>query len=214
MRTRFFALMLGLFLPVLPLQAGAADAYVEGEHYARLSTPQPAGEPGKVEVVEMFWYGCPHCYAFEPYIHDWLERKPDNVEYIRMPAIFNNPKWRLHAAGFYTAEVLGVVEKIHGPLFDALHKFNRPLNSEEKLMAFFAEHGVSNEEFKKTFHSFAVQSKVNRAADLSRRFGLSGVPAMIVNGKYRIEGPMAKTYENMLDIVDFLAAKELAAGGQ
>jgi thiol:disulfide interchange protein DsbA len=190
--------------------AAKADELKQGQDYARVVPPQPAGGDGKVEVLELFWYGCSHCYQFEPYIKDWLKRKPDYVEYVRLPAIFGSPAWRLHATAFYTAQVLGVGEKIHEPLFDAIHKHKRRLKTEDQLMEFFVEHGVSEEDFKKTFKSFAVQAKVRRAADLTRRYGAEGVPTMIVNGKYRVDGPMAKNYGNLLKIVDQLAEQEVS----
>ena len=208
MTIRNFCTVLLLGMLLMGAVVVKAGELRQGLDYARVVPPQPAGGDGKVEVLELFWYGCSHCYQFEPYIKDWLKKKPDYVEYVRLPAIFGSPAWRLHATAFYTAQVLGVGEKIHEPFFDAIHKYKRRLKTEGQLMEFFAEHGVSNDDFKKTFKSFAVQAKVRRAADLTRRYGAEGVPTVIVNGKYRVDGPMAKNYDNLLKIVDQLAEQE------
>ncbi len=210
MTIRNFLTVLLLTISLMMSVTARADELEQGRDYARVVPPQPAGGDGKVEVLELFWYGCSHCFQFEPYIKDWLKRKPDYVEYVRLPAIFGSPAWRLHATAYYTAQVLGVGEKIHEPFFDAIHKHKRRLKTEGQLMTFFAEHGVSNEDFTKTFKSFAVQAKVRRAADLTRRYGIEGVPTMIINGKYRVDGPMAKDYVNLLKIVDQLVEREAA----
>lgn len=207
---RYLAWFFLLFLaPATLLNAAEQSEYDEGINYQRLAVEQPAGSDGNVEVVELFWYGCPHCYHFEPFIKQWLKKKPAKVTFIRIPAIFNNEIWKLHATAFYTAEVLGIGEKIHGDLFDAIHKQHRAMSSRDELMKFFAGYGVSNDDFNATFDSFTVQTKVQRAADLSRKYEATGVPTLIINGKYRLDGPMAGSYENMVKILDFLVRKEL-----
>ncbi len=206
---RYFAWLFLLFLIPAVALAAAEPEYNEGIDYQLLSRAQPVANDGTVEVVELFWYGCPHCYHFEPHVQGWLKKKPAKVNFIRIPAIFNSPEWQLHATAFYTAEVLGKGEKMHGPLFHAIQEQKRPLRTREQLMEFFAEQGVSNDEFRNTFDSFAVQTKVQRAADLSKKYELSGVPTMIVNGKYRVDGPMATSYENLIKIVEFLVRKEM-----
>lgn len=202
--------VLALLLPLAALTAHAADEIYEGFQYARLETPvEPApSAAGKVEVVELFWYGCGHCNSFEPFLHEWLQRKPAHVEFIRIPAIFSSALWRLHARAYYTAEVLGMVDKIHTPMFHAIHEQKRTLNTEQQLATFFAEFGVEEKKFLDTFKSFAVDVKVNRAERLTQRYGISGVPAMVVAGKFRTDGPMAQSYQGMLDVVDHLVARE------
>jgi protein dithiol oxidoreductase (disulfide-forming) len=179
-----------------------------GQEYQLVTPPLPGGRDGKVEVVELFWYGCPHCDRFEPLISEWRKTAADYIEFSHLPAIFNNPQWRLHAQTYYAAESMGINEKLHTPLFDALHRTKQPLTTNDNVFDFVASHGVDRKAFKKAFKSFSVKAKVARAADLTRRYGISGVPVFIVNGKYRIDGPMAKSYENLLKIVDFLAEKE------
>jgi len=201
-----------LLLPTLALAAGASGKdYAVGEDYALVTPALPGGSDGKVQVVELFWYGCPHCFKFETYVHDWEKSKPENVEFIRIPAIFNNPSWRLHAGAYYTAELLGVMDKFHTPFFNVIHIDRKRMTSKDEIRDFFAGIGVDNKTFDETFDSFAVQSKVRRAADLSRKYGISGVPSMVVDGKYRVDGPMAKSFDNMLRIVNALVQKEVLA---
>ncbi len=189
---------------------GADDSdYIEGINYERIIPPLPGGTDGKVEVLELFWYGCPHCDRFDPFVNKWLKTKADYVDFKHMPAVFNNPDWRLHATAFYTAETLGIGKKLHKPFFDAIIHQNRRLTSEDQLRDFFGDHGVDAKDFDKSFSSFAVKAKVARAADLSKKFGIDGVPAVIVNGKYRVNGTLAGgSYDNLLKIVDFLVAME------
>lgn len=185
-----------------------AEEFVAGQDYALVSPPVPAAGPGKVQVVEMFWYGCPHCYDFDPVIDGWLEDKPANVEFVRMPAIFNNPRWKLHAQAFYTAEVLEILDKFHKPFFEAVQKRHQRMATKEEIGQFFEQLDVDAATFNDTFDSFAVEAKVRRAADLTRQYGIDGVPHVIVNGKYRTDGPMAKSYERLIRVMESLIAKE------
>ena len=191
------------------LAVAQALQFDEGTEYQRVVPPQRTETGDKIEVLELFWYGCPHCYHFEPLLDKWLQNKPANVEFRRMPVIFTNPKWELHAKAYYTAEALGVLDKIHRPLFDAIHAQNRDLGTEAALMAFFAQHGVSNEDFQRTFNSFSVRTKTNQAKTMTDRYGISGVPAVIVNGKYRTDGISAGTLENALAVVNYLINNEV-----
>lgn len=212
MKTRTFlrGVALGLLLGLVA-QISFAATYQEGVAYQTIVPEQPTVTEGKVEIVELFWYGCPHCHRFEPFISRWLKEKPANVEFVRMPAILR-PEWAIHARAFYAAEALGVLEKIHAPLFTAIHAHKQKLNTEETLMVFFAEHGVSNEDFKKAFKSFSVDAKVRRAEELGRRYGVSGTPAIVVQGKYRTDGNICQcSFGEMLNIATFLAEKEAAA---
>ncbi len=193
--------------------AGAAAAeYREGVDYEWVDPPVPTVSGDKVEVVELFWYGCPHCYDFDPYIKRWLMRKPAGVEFLHVPAVFNK-LWGLHAQAFYTAKALGISGELHDALFDAMHQEGRKFPTPASLQLLFAEHGVSKEEFFKTFDSFAVKSQVKRAVEMTRDYGIDGVPAMIVNGKYRVGASSARSYSEMLKVVDYLVGKEMAAAG-
>jgi thiol:disulfide interchange protein DsbA len=202
-----------LFLAAfLPLAAGAAEPYQEGVHYARIVPAQPVDSaPGKAQVTELFWYGCPHCYELEPHVAAWLKKKPPQVEFERMPAVFRTNMWHTHAKAFYAAEALGVLDRVHGDLFSAIHEKRQPLATEDQLAQFFADRGVPAAEFRDAFNSFAVETKVNRAMALSKAYGISGVPSIVVAGKYRVEGGMAGSYENMLRIAEYLALREARA---
>lgn len=199
--------LLWVIVALCPVVAGAVENYKEKIHYELVQPPQPTSTKDKVEVVEMFWYGCPHCNALEPYVERWLQRKPENVEFVRIPAVFR-PTWELHARAYYTAEILGVLDKTHKAMFEAIHNEKRHMSTEPEIMEFFAQHGVSNDDFKRVFHSFAVEAKVRRAKDLGQRYGIDGVPSLIVNGKYRTGAQLAGGNANVFKVVNFLVEKE------
>lgn len=189
--------------------AGVAVAkdYKEGVEYERINPAVPTSTgSGKVEVVEMFWYGCPHCFHFEPLLQKWLKKKPANVEFVRIPATFY-PLWKLHARIYYTEQVLGLGEKLHQAIFDTYHLQRNRLATEQAIRKFFVAHGVKGSDFDDVFHSFAVETKLSRAADLVQRYGISGVPTMIVNGKFRTSNKLSGPDE-MLKVVDYLVRKE------
>ena len=202
---KFRQLFLALLLAPGALVGMTATAW--GADYEPITPAQPTATPGKIEVVELFWYRCPHCYRLVPVMDRWLQDKPENVEYVRMPAILSE-KWALHARAYYTAEILGIVDKIHHPLFDAIHAERRDLDSEQTLETFFGEFGVDAETFKKTWRSFAVETRVRKARVMTERYGITGTPAVVVNGKYRTDGVMTGNYANMIRVIEELIAKE------
>lgn len=212
-RSFWMALLAALLIPVVGCAdeaqtSAAASAPVEydlGIDYEQVTPPLPGSAEGKVEVTEFFWYGCPHCYQFEPYLAAWVENKPDYVEFRRVPAIFNNPVWELHARAFYTAEVLEVLDKIHQPLFHAIHEGRQRLSTREALKAFFADHGVDGKSFDNTFESFAVESLLRRARDLTKRSGIDGVPATMIDGRYKVGAQMATTYKKLIQTTAYVA---------
>ncbi|NOZ55085.1 MAG: thiol:disulfide interchange protein DsbA/DsbL [Gammaproteobacteria bacterium] len=199
--------MLLCSLCIFPGLVLAATDYKEKIHYERVLPVQPTSTDEKVEVVEMFWYGCPHCNNLEPHVERWLKKKPANAEFVRIPAIFR-PDWGLHARAYYTAEILGVLDKTHLAMFEAIHKQKRKLATDKEIQALFAEHGVDEKDFKRVFRSFAVEAKVRRAKDMSQRYGIKGVPALIVNGKYRTSSQLAGGNPNIFRVVNFLVNKE------
>ncbi|MFV2057519.1 MAG: thiol:disulfide interchange protein DsbA/DsbL [Thiohalomonadales bacterium] len=185
-----------------------AATYKEKIHYEKISPAQPVSTDGKkVEVVEMFWYGCPHCNKLEPYVDRWVKKMPKNVVFVRTPAIFR-PDWELHARAYYTAEILGVVDKTHKAMFDAIHGKRQKMNTEKAIMDLYSKYGVSNDDFKRVFKSFAVEAKVRRAKDMSRRYGIKGVPALIVNGKYRTGAQQAGGNNKIFKVVNYLVELE------
>ena len=199
--------MFALMLPMLVSMTACADAYTQGQDYIELSNPQPTTSGEKIEVVELFWYGCPHCYHLDPFLEDWVASKPDDVEFVRMPAVLGK-RWGLLAKAYYTAELLGVVDKIHLALFKALHEDKKKINDEAALQDFFVDQGVSAEDFKNTFNSFAVNVKVNNARQVTRRYAITGVPTIIVNGKYSTSPGLARSNEGVIKVMNYLIEKE------
>jgi thiol:disulfide interchange protein DsbA len=184
--------------------------YKQGKQYEATPAPQPTSSGDKIEVIELFWYGCPHCYHLEPDLKAWLADKPDDVVFVRMPAA-SIPQWELLARAYYTADLLDALDKIHQPLFERIHKDRKMIRNEAELKAFFVEQGISAEDFDNTFKSFAVVTKTNRAKQVRDLYGVTGVPMLVVNGKYRTSASMAGGNANMFKVVDFLVSKERGA---
>jgi thiol:disulfide interchange protein DsbA len=194
-------------------QSAATPPFEAGKHYTVLSPAQPTStDAGQVEVTEVFMFGCPGCFGFEPHIQRWLGTKADYVNFVRVPAPWN-PTAILHAQAYYTAEALGKTDEIDGPFFNEFHVNRNYLDTEDKIAEFFGKHGVDAATFKSTFNSFAVNAKVKRAEELVRRYRVQATPTVIVNGKYLTSGDKAGSYEAWFAIIDNLAAREHAAAG-
>jgi thiol:disulfide interchange protein DsbA len=191
--------------------AGVAK-FEAGKDYELLTPAQPAvaAGAGRVEVVEVFMFGCPHCAAFEPHLQGWLKTAPAYISFVRVPAVWNAIA-DLHARAYYTAEALGKTAEIDAPFFNEIHVKHNMLDSEDKLAAFFAQFGVEDKLFRNTFESFAVDAKVSRAEDLVKRYKVPGTPAVVVAGKYLTNGAMAGSYDAWFAVIDELAAKEHGA---
>lgn len=191
----------------------ATEEYMEGVEYTRISKPlRTVQEPGKVEVREYFWYGCPHCFQLEPVMHEWLESDPQGVNFQMQPAILG-ASWAPAAQAFYTAALLGVLDKIHPALFNGIHLVgDRNLaKNEMAIEALFEKMGVDSETFRKTWNSFGVQSRVKQAYRMTRQSGIQGVPAVVVAGKYLTDAGSAGGTNQMFKVIEYLVAKELAA---
>jgi protein dithiol oxidoreductase (disulfide-forming) len=179
-----------------------------GTHYTRLSPTQPtSSSPDQVEVTEVFWYGCPHCFTFDPHLASWQGRKADYVNFVRVPAVWNELV-KLHARAFYTAEALGKGAEMHEALFREIHVNQNPLDTQAKLQDFFGKFNVSAADFKSAFDSFAVHTKLQRADELSRRYRIASVPTVVINGKYVTDASMAGGYDEVLELANELAASE------
>ena len=199
-----------LLLLLVTVSARAAD-FQEGVHYQRLPVPVATKDANRVEVVELFSYACIHCKNFEPTLEAWRGEQADDVLFRRVPAIFNKT-WKLLAQAFYAAEVLGIGEKVHQPMFRALHDQGVNLGNPSLLAALFQEvAGVVPSEFTQVFNSFSVRSRVQQAEAHGRAYRVTGVPTLIVDGIYRIDGKMAGNNTKMLEIVDFLIAERRGA---
>ena len=177
--------------------------------YEELSTAQPVQVANKVEVIEFFWYGCPHCYTFEPKLHKWEQNLPENVHFIRQPAIFND-LWGKHAKAYFVAEALNVVDKIHADFFEVIQNKKQKLQTEDQLAKFFVAHGIDESQFRETYNSFLIDAKMRQAQAMAPRYGITGVPAVIVNGKYKITARLAGSNEKMIDVMKKLITQESA----
>jgi protein dithiol oxidoreductase (disulfide-forming) len=192
----FFAAL--LFLPL-----GAAAQQFQ---YGEINPPQPVeAKAGKIEVIEFFWYGCPHCYRLEPYIEAWLKKLPPDVEFRRVPAVFNQ-RWGHDAAVYYTLEAMGLVEKLHRPLFDAIHNDNLRTDNEAAMTEWLQKRGVDPKKFMDTMKSFGVQSKTRRATQQTVAYKIDGTPAMAVHGRYTVSADQGRSQQGMLQAVDSLVA--------
>ncbi|MFK0085685.1 thiol:disulfide interchange protein DsbA [Pseudomonas sp. NPDC090755] len=195
---------------VFGMTAQAAEPIEAGKQYTELSNPVPVSVPGKIEVVELFWYGCPHCYHFEPTINPWAEKLPKDVNFRRVPAMFGGP-WDAHGRMFLTLEAMGVEHKVHAAVFDAIQNQRKQLTKPEDMAEFLATQGVDKDKFLTTFKSFAIDGQVKQARDLAKKYDVKGVPAMVVNGKYLFDLGTAGGPEGVLNVADQLIAKERAA---
>lgn len=190
-----------------------AVEYKEGAQYFKLKKAQPVQTGKQIEVKELFWYGCPHCYRLEPSIQKWLKNKPANADYIPMPAVLRDT-WVFHARAYYTFETLGIVDKAHVEFFDEIHKRRKRLRTPEQLASFASQFGVKKKEVIDTYNSFAVDTKLRHARIMVRRYEANGVPTMIVDGKYRATATSAGGHEELMQLVNFLIKKSAAERGK
>jgi len=196
-----------LYFSLMP-GAGRAD-YTEGVEYVRLPQSQPVETGNKIEVREIFWYGCPHCYTLEPAINKWLKTKPADAQFVRMPAILG-PSWEPHARAFYAFEALGVTDKLHSAFFNALHAQGQALNNESSIAEFVAKHGVDKEKFLKAYNSFSVNAFVKNAVQMALRYGIESVPTLIVDGKFKTGSATVRGNDPLMQLVDYLVKKSAA----
>ena len=191
---------------VLLSGTASAESFTAGFEYRSIK-PQPTANPDRIEVIEFFWYGCPHCFHFEPTLNRWLADKPKNVDFIQIPAPLNK-SWEVHTKAFYALELMGMQKKLHEKLFEAIHMKKMRLFDENSLTDFLVKQGVDRAQFAKNMKSFAVSSKLNKARKMMADYEVRGVPQLAINGKYVTSGSMAGGYQQMIDVVNFLIAKE------
>lgn len=197
-----------LILSLLAIQPVSAEW---GEGWDPIDPPIPTSAPsGKIEVLEFFWYGCPHCYDLEPEMEEWLKKQGENIEFRLIPSPLN-PSWAIHTQFFYAAEALGVLDKLHKPLFDAMHKERRKIFDKESLIDFAVEQGIDRKEFTDAWKSFGVFVKIQQARKLGKRSQLTGVPAIVINGKYKTSASLAGSHQKMFKVMDELIEAESAA---
>lgn len=185
----------------MAMGVSAAD-FKEGEDYITLESPEQINTGDIVVVREFFWYGCPHCYHLDPHAQKWKKTKAKDVAFFHTPAPFN-PVWEGSAKGFYAAQKLGVGHKAHTALFDAIQKDGKKIYDQNSLADFYANYGADKTKFNAAYTSFDVGTKLGRAKTAAQRYKLTGVPAVVVHGKYVVKGSDAKTFK----VVDYLVDK-------
>jgi thiol:disulfide interchange protein DsbA len=209
---KLFLSLLALGLSSTAFAQDSVGSFQEGVHYFEIDPPLVGQPVDGVTVTEVFSYLCNHCATFEPYMQSWKTRKPEGVVLKRIPVEFGRAIWSLYARAYVTADLLGVAEESHVAMMDSLWKERRQMRSMEEIAEFYAAYGVDPEKFVATSKSFAVDMRMKNEQKAVREAGVSGTPAMIVNGKYRISaGGAVSDYDQMLDIVDALVAREQAA---
>lgn len=205
MRTLLFTALIAV--GSLTANTALSAPLVAGQHYATLANPVVTAEAGKIEVVELFWYGCPSCYQLEPTISNWKKDLPDDVNFIKVPAMFGGI-WNLHAQLFYTLQALKVDDSVHDAVFDALHERNRRLASPAEISDFAGTLGLDKAAFDKAWNSFGVKSQLEKAKKLAIAYQVSGVPSMVVNGKYRFDIGMAGGLQEVATVANQLIEQE------
>lgn len=183
----------------LLLVAGMPRAeIVAGRDYRTINPPQPVASGAKVEVIEFFWYGCPHCNNLQGPLHAWLKRKPEDVEFRRVPAVFQD-SWVPLTKAYYTLEALGLVDKLHLEVFHAIHTQKVRLQDPKVLFDWVAKHGVDRQKFMETYNSFAVESRTRRSIEMTRNYDIPGTPALVVDGRYLTAPSMTLNPDNSIN---------------
>jgi thiol:disulfide interchange protein DsbA len=190
-----------------------AESFIEGTDYVKLEQPGPTDDASTIEVREFFWFGCPHCFTLEATIEKWHATKPEGATFVRTPPALND-SWAPHSHAFYVAVAMGKTEEVTTALFDAIHVKRETLRTEDDLARWFTRFGITEDEFRKMYNSFTVRTQVRKAKTLAGAYRLTGVPCIVVNGKYKVELQKAKSPARMMDIVNFLVAMERTASGK
>lgn len=214
MKTLFLALCVALLTP----QAMAVE-FKEGQHYTTFNPPRTTETPGKIEIAEFFWYGCAHCFNFEPILHKWVKKLPADTAFRRIPAVFPGKdgkpgNWAPGAKLYYSLEAMGLLEKLHGEVFDAMNIDRINLQDEKNLRDWLSKKNVDTRKFFDTWNSFAIQGKVQRAQQLTLQYNLTGVPAVVVDGRYMPSSGGAGSHEEITEILDQLIVKARPASSK
>jgi thiol:disulfide interchange protein DsbA len=207
MFTRALAVAAAAVFSLSALAAGP-EAF-EGHDYARVKNPQPVATGSKVEVLEFFWYRCPHCFQLEPALNGWLKTLPKDAQVRRVPAVFR-PDWMPGAKLYYTLEQMNLLGKLHDKAFDAYHVENINLNDPAVLGGWIAKQGVDRKKFEGIYDSFSVQSKATQGARLVTAYAITGVPAFVIDGKYTTSVSMTGSPERLFEVLDQLVVKARA----
>ena len=196
----------------LVLLAAAGNASAQGNGYELVQPPQNTATADQVEVVEFFWLGCPHCYSFEPTIEAWAKDRPENVAFVREAPPLNG-SWETHSRAFYAAQLLGMEDEMVAAMFEAIHEKRQPMRDPKKVADLAEGLGMDRDKFLEAMQSFGVQTRMNRSMQLARGAGLTGVPAIMINGKYRTSAQLAGGNAGMIDVIERTVAMEKQAMG-
>lgn len=192
-------------LSLLMFSAGVQAAQpVAGKEYLLVRPPQPTDSGSKIEVMEFFWYGCPHCNSLQPSLERWLKTKPADVEFKRVPAVFQD-SWVPLTRAYYTLEAMGLVDKLHQEMFATLHKQRVNLKDANAIFDWAAGKGVDRKKFADTYNSFGVNGRTQRSIELTRKFDIPGTPALVVDGKFLTAPSMTLKSERVIDYDRFFA---------
>lgn len=183
------------------LLALLASAAMAADGYRAIDGPTPGDDPDTIEVMEFFWYGCPHCHRFAPVIEEWKQNRPDDVAFRHVPAVLS-AAWEVHARAYYAAEIMGVLEQFHRPMFRAIHEQGQQLDSATKIGEFASSLGIDGEQFASTMRSFAVDTRVRQAKSLQQAYGVSGTPSVVIDGRYLTSGREAGGFDQMITIIN------------
>ncbi len=192
-----------MLLPAL----GFARDFKAGVDYTVLDKPVATETGNKIEVLEFFWYGCPHCFKFEPFVSKWKKQLPDNVVFIQVPAPLN-PKWMVHTKTYYALELMDQLDKVHEDIFKALHVERKKLFTRDSIADYLATKGIDRKLFVDTYDSFGVEMRARKSMQLMQEYNVTGVPMLAVNGKYIITASQAGSYPAMIEIASYLVDKE------
>jgi protein dithiol oxidoreductase (disulfide-forming) len=210
MFTRTLAFAAAALFSLATLAAGP-EAF-EGHDYARVKNPQPVTTGKQVEVLEFFWYRCPHCFQLEPGLNSWLKTLPRDVQVRRVPAVFRDD-WMPGAKLYYTLEQMGLLNRLHTKVFDAYHVENINLNDPAVLGGWIAKQGVDRKKFEGIYNSFSIQSKATQGARLATAYAITGVPVFIIDGKYTTSVSMTGNPTRLFEVLDQLIVKARAERG-
>lgn len=192
------AISISLALGLVLWSAGAAAEVVAGRDYHVLKSPQPVSTGARIEVVEFFWYGCPHCNNLQPSLSAWLKRKPGDVEFRRMPAVFQE-SWVPLTKTYYTLEAMGLLDRLHDDVFAAIHEKRIRLQEPKVLFEWVAKQGVDREKFAQTYNSFSIQTRAQRAKEITANYDIPGTPALVVDGKYLTAPSLVLNADNSIN---------------
>ncbi len=202
-----FCKYISIFLFFFFLSSVNAEEYKEGLHYEVLDKPTPTRNANRIEVVELFWFSCSHCYSFEFYINDWKKKLTKDIDFWKSHVTWNATA-KIHARIYYIAQALGIEEEVVAAAFNSIHQEKRFLTGETELEYFFNGFGIDKERYKAIKNSFGIENSINQADRRMRRWEISAVPNIIINGKYKVSPNNKLGINQLLDVVDFLVEKE------